>query len=169
MVTTIPHPTSDIRAALQDLELFAAADEIVLASLAEGSELIEFSEHEWMFREHDPAEFIYLVVSGNVSLVTCRPVVGCRQLTELGPGELLGWSPLAQRPRLSASAVATEPVTLLKINLKTITQLKEQNPAFFCEFLQRVIEIVAQRLSATRVQILDMCGVRLPEVQIESD
>ncbi len=169
MVTTISHPSSDIHAALQKLELFVAADEDLLAILAEGSELIECSENGWIFREHDPAEFIYFVVSGKVSLVTCRPVVGCRQLTELGPGELLGWSPLAQRPRLSASAVATEPVTLLKIDLATITQLKDQSPEFYCEFLQRVIEIVAQRLSATRVQILDMCGVRLPEVQIESD
>lgn len=169
MIETLTLPTSDTQAALKAFDLFEGVDEKTLRQLAAQSEIVEFSERECIFRENDLAEYVYFIISGRVSLVICRRDVGCRQLTQLGAGELLGWSPLVQRRRLSASAIVSERTTAVRINAAQITNLKERNPAFFCNFMSRVARIVAQRLAATRLQILDMCGLHLPEFPIDSD
>ena len=47
--------------------------------------------------------------------------------------------------------------------------VNRDNPEFGFEFMHRVAMALAQRLSATRLQLLDMSGFQLPDVQIESD
>lgn len=169
MTETLTLQTSDTVAALKAFSLFEGIDDNSLRQLAAQSEIVEFSARQRIFSENDLAEYVYFIISGRVSLVICRPNVGRRQLMQLGAGELLGWSPLVRRPRLSASAIASEPTTAIKVSAAQITELNEQNPKFFCSFMSHVARIVADRLSATRLQVLDMCGVRLPEIQIESD
>ena len=44
-----------------------------------------------------------------------------------------------------------------------------QNPAFGFHFMHRVACTLADRLSGTRLQLLEMCGVHLPDVALESD
>lgn len=169
MTQSLTLQTPDLLAALKTFDLFEGVDDATLRQLAAHSRIVEYSEPKCIFRENDLSEHVYLIMSGLVDLVICRPDVGCRRLMQLGAGELLGWSPLVQRPRLSASAIVSERITAIEIDAAQIARLNQENPEFFCNFMSHVARIVAQRLSATRLQMLDMCGVRLPEVQIESD
>ena len=140
-----------------------------LERLAEISRTVEFAARKEVFRENEPAEDVFLVISGRVSLVTCAPKIGCRQLMEVGPGELFSWSPLVSRARLSDSAQTLVPTKAIAINGQEVLQLCKDNPEFGFEFMHRTARVLAERLAATRLQLLEMGGVRLPEVAIESD
>ena len=57
----------------------------------------------------------------------------------------------------------------LAINAEAAIALCREDPEFGFEFMHRVAMVLAERLTATRLQLLKHCGGQLPEVQIESD
>ena len=122
-----------------------------------------------MFREDEPAKDVFIVIEGRVSLAIGALRVGCRQLTEVGPGELIGWSPLVRQPRLMDTAHTMTPVKAIVMEGERILALCTERPQFGFEFMQRVAQTLSSRLNATRWQLFKMSGLLLPEVQIESD
>ena len=154
---------------LRGIDFFRGLEDTYLEQLAEISRYVEFPARAEIFRESDVAKEMYVIISGQVSLVTCTPKTGCRQLMVVGDGDLIGWSPLVERQRLFDTAHTAQPTKAIAIDGHKILEICEKNPQFGFEFMRRVAKVLAERLSATRLQILDICGVRLPEVQIESD
>ncbi len=122
-----------------------------------------------LFREQDLADDVYFVIDGRVSLAICAPSVGCRQLMEVGPGDLIGWSPLVGRLRLSDSAQTVTATSVIAVKGDWLLALCGEFPKFGYEFMHRAAQELAKRLAATRLQMLKMTGHALPEVQIESD
>ena len=87
----------DIMNMLRGVEFFQGIADADLLKVAEISKVVEFPVRHDIFRENEPASDVYIVISGRVSLIICAPAVGCRQLMEVGDGELIGWSPLVGR------------------------------------------------------------------------
>ena len=154
---------------LAKIEFLHGLGEDDLNRLAEISRLEEFAAESTVFKEHDPSNTVYFIVSGKVALVTCTPKVGCRTLTQVGPGELMGWSSLTGRNRLFDTARALVASSAIAINGEKLLALCEEHPKLGFELIHRVADVLAQRLASTRLQLLDMTGHRLPEVQLESD
>jgi len=140
-----------------------------LQQVAEIARPEEFPARTEIFREHEKAKDIYIIISGRVSLVICQPKVGCRQLTEAGGGDLVGWSPLVGRARLSDTAYTLEPTKALAVDGDQMLMLCKENPEFGFEFMQRAAQVLAERLSATRLTLLELSGNSLPDIPIESD
>lgn len=154
---------------LRSIQFFHDIADAHLERLAEIARPVEYPEHSDIFQEHDKSKDVYVIISGKVSLVICEPKVGCRQLMQVGDGELVGWSPLVGRHRLSDTARTLTPVKALAIDGEQVIALCRDNPEFGFEFMHRVAMALAERLSATRLQLLDLSGFQLPDVQIESD
>ena len=89
---------------LRGIEFFRGIADEHLERFAEIAQPVEFSPNSIIFREQDEAKYVYLIVTGRVSLISCDPDVGCRELMTVSDGELVGWSPLVERPRLSDTA-----------------------------------------------------------------
>lgn len=140
-----------------------------LAPLADIARVVEYPAKKTIFGEFDQANDVYVIVSGDVSVVVCEPKVGCRQLTTVHSGELLGWSPLLKRGRMSATAVTLTPTKAIVIDGENLIDLCKKDPALGCEFMTRTAQLLADRLFATRVQLLEFSGIHLPEVSLESD
>ena len=116
-------------------------------------------EHEpgaIVFREGQKETRFYLIVNGRVSLEFCTPGLGCKRLQTVGAGELLGWSPILGLSEMTATARVLEPTTLLVIDARQLVTLCEHNPRFGYEFMRRTALALSQRLSATRLQLLDV-------------
>ena len=126
-------------------------------------------EHLGRLAEMSRPIYFYPLVSGKVALDMCAPKVGCRQLMEVGPGEIVGWSPLVERERLSDTALTLTDTKTIALNGEEILRLCADNPQFGFEFMRRAAIALSQRLSATRLQLLEVSGFHLPDVQIESD
>jgi len=154
---------------LRGVDFFHDIADEYLVKLAEIARPVEYPAHSEMFHEHDRAKDMYVIISGKVSLAICGPNVGCRQLMQVGAGELVGWSPLVGRPRLSDTAHTLKPTKALAIDGEQALALCREDPRFGFEFMHRVAIALAQRLSATRLKLLELSGLQLPDVQIESD
>jgi CRP-like cAMP-binding protein len=81
----------------------------------------------------------------------------------------MGWSPLVGRTRLYDTARALTPVKALVFDGDALMEFCGKNPVFGFRFMHRVACTLAERLSGTRLQLLEMSGVHLPEFPIESD
>jgi CRP/FNR family cyclic AMP-dependent transcriptional regulator len=155
--------------AMRGIELFDGFDDEHLQQLAGISRLVEFHPLDTIFKEDEPAGDVYVIISGKVSLATCTPTVGCRKLMEIGDGELMGWSPMVGRIRLSDTARAITATSVVAINGSQLLALCGRHPELGFRFMHRAAVVLAQRLQATRLQLLEMSGHRLPEFAIESD
>lgn len=159
----------EILSPLRETEFFHGIAKEHLERVALISKIVEFPAHHDIFHENEFARDIYFVIRGRVSLAVCTPHAGCRQLMEVGPGELIGWSPLVGRPLLSDTARTLTPTVAVAIDGSRILKLCAEDPQFGFDFMHRVAHTMASRLSATRLQLLELGGQRLPRVQIESD
>jgi len=160
---------SDIMNMLRGVEFFQGIADADLQKVAEISKVVEFPARHDIFRENEPASDVYIVISGRVSLIICSPAVGCRQLMEVGDGELIGWSPLVGRALLSDTAQTITATKSIAMDGQRVLALCKQDPRFGVEFMHRAAQALASRLHAARIQLLKMSGRLLPEAQIESD
>jgi CRP-like cAMP-binding protein len=145
----------------------ALADHSFLAGLAESdvntlnalSFEVHFKEDQIIFREGDPSSFFYLIQSGRVALEVLAPGRVLRIQT-IGEGEELGWSSLLTSVNKQFQARCLEPVTAFAFDGAQIVARCEDDPAFGFRLLRRVLATVADRLRATRLQLLDVYAKR---------
>lgn len=154
---------------LHQTDLFRDIPEMYLEKVAELCRPIEFSANTTMFEEYAKAKDVYVIVSGEVSLAICEPDVSCRQISTVHDGDLIGWSPLVGRRRLSDTAYCVTPVRAYVFDGEELLEFCRANPEFGFEFMHRAACTLADRLSGTRMQLLSMCGFDLPHVQVETD
>jgi CRP-like cAMP-binding protein len=140
-----------------------------LQRLAQITRRVEIPAHQEFFHERDKARDFFVIVSGKVSVVICLPKIGCRELLEVGAGDVMALSPLVGRARLLDSARTKEDTVALALDGEEVLEFCRKNPDFGFEFMHRVSQGLASRLSATRLQFMEMAGFHLPEVQLESD
>jgi CRP-like cAMP-binding protein len=153
---------------LRDLSfLHDVADEDLkhLAAMAEAREL---PAEAVVFREGDTPLHIYLVSEGRVAL-DIRAPRGLVRIHTVGPGELLGWSTLLDSGPMTAGARTLSPCRLIALHAMQVRALCEHNPRLGLEFMRRVALALARRLSATRLQLLDVYRNELPVVAEHGD
>ena len=154
---------------LRGVQFFAGIADEHLRRLAEISQPIDFPAYKEIFHEHDPAKHVYVIIDGKVSLSICQPNLGCRQLAAVGGGELIGWSPLVGRHRLSDTARTLTETRTLAIDGAQVLDLCKNDPEFGFQFMHRASQVLAERLNATRMQLFHFGRHQLPDVQLESD
>ena len=152
----------DVVAALRGVRLLDDLPEEHLQQFAAIGQCAEFPLGGVIFREGDPATDVHLVVFGSVALEICAPGVGCRRILTVGEGDLLGWSPVLENTRLTATARSLTATRTIKIPGRQILTLCEHDPRFGYEFMKRAALALARRLSATRLQLLDLYGGQMP-------
>ena len=96
-----------------------------------------------------------------------RPGRGCTTIQTIGPGELLGWSPVLGSPLMTATSRVLAPATLVALNAGQILAVCEHNPRFGMEFMRRTAQALAVRLNATRLHLLDVYRQDLSFVALE--
>ncbi len=153
---------TDTSQSLGHLPALAGLDEAHLQQLATVAKLRAFPAGKTIFREGEPANDVYFIATGNVGLDICAPAVGCRRILTIGAGELLGWSPLFDQHRLTATARALSEVQAWVLSGAEIQAMCASDPRFGYEFMRRAALAIAQRLSATRLQLLNVYGDQMP-------
>jgi CRP-like cAMP-binding protein len=127
--------------------------------LAEVALEVQFARDQIVFREGDETSLFYLLASGKVALEVSAPGRVVRKQT-LGEGDELGWSSLLGNAGKTFQARSLEPVRAIGFDAIRLRQVWEQDPAFGYQFMTRLLKVVAQRLQATRLQLLDLYAPR---------
>ena len=109
-----------------------------------------------VFREGDAGPSVYLVEEGLVAIELVVPGRGPITILTVGPGEIFGWSSLFyQRPKTSA-ARALAPTRALALDSARLRTLCDSDPVFGYALTRRILQVVSERLKATRIQLLDV-------------
>lgn len=125
-----------------------------LKLLADASMAAEFKENEVIFREGDPANRFYLILSGSVELLSSRRDEPSVHIQSIGAGEVLGWSWLFPPYYWNFEARAIEPTRAIFFYGTRLRERCEVDPGFGYELMKRMSCVMLQRLQATRRQLL---------------
>jgi CRP/FNR family cyclic AMP-dependent transcriptional regulator len=127
---------------------------------ADCASLRRFGPGQEVFHEGNDARDFYLIQSGGVKLEAFVPGCGRVTIQTLGPGEPLGWSWLFPPYQWHFTASATSPTELIVFDAASLRDKAEENRDFGNELLTRVAKILLQRLQTTRLQLIDLYGMR---------
>lgn len=150
--------------ALRAMAQAANVSEATLARVAEVSRFVEFADGATLFREGDSPTHAYFVCDGRVALQINVPPRGATRLLTLGAGELVGWSPFLGGSGMTASAVAIGDVSLVEVDAKALRGVMNAEPRVGFEVMRWVASAVSKRLTATRLQLLDIYETEAPPI-----
>ena len=151
--------TVQVQSALASHPFLARLPESDIEKLAALSFEAHFQAEQIIFREGDPSSFFYLILSGHIALEVQAPGRVLRIQT-VGEGDELGWSSLLASVNKQFQARCLEPVMALAFDGAQIVAQCESDTAFGFRLLRKVLATVADRLRATRLQLLDVYAKR---------
>lgn len=123
----------------------------------------EYSEDEVIFEQGNPAEYLYLVVVGEV-IVRFKPDDGPSLLVARVSSEgVVGWSAALGSPTYTSSAVCDTPCKLLRVRNDDLRQLCARYPDTGVLVLERLAAVISERLRNTHEHVVAMLeqGLRL--------
>lgn len=140
------------------VRLLASASEELLSELARISHIRDVAAQTTVFRHGEPARTVFLLREGQVLIEICAAGVGCRQVATIGPGELLGWSPVLASGSYTTTARTGTPSSLIELDGSELNRVFAQRPELGYEFMKHLALAMAKRLNATRLQLLNVYG-----------
>jgi CRP-like cAMP-binding protein len=116
-------PSAWERETLMNLTLLAALERETLAAMLEIATVRTIGSRQMLFREGDPADTMYCVLSGYVRTFHLAPQGREVDLLVHEPGDLVGASACMHGDAYCASAQATDSVKIVQFNLARVREL----------------------------------------------
>lgn len=138
-----------LEAFLATVPLFAGLEPSALSDLRGAAEPFAFGPGQWLFRQDDPADGVYLVAGGEVALNARTPGDGLVELARVGPGGLVGEFCLLDGGRRSAEALVLEPVHGFLVQYARFDAMRAGERPGALEVLDRLRTEVARRTRTT--------------------
>lgn len=109
-----------------------------------------------IFEQGEPAVYFYLMISGAVT-INFKPEDGEEiDITRIKSGGMIGWSAVIGRRNYTSAAICTEFTKLLRVRGADLQALCEQHPETGNLFVDRMADVVAQRLESSHPQVLQL-------------
>lgn len=150
---------TEVRTALAGHPFLAGLPEADIAKLAELAFEVRFQPEQVLFREGDPSSFFYLIVTGHIALELQAPGRVFR-IETIEQGDDLGWSSLLESVNKQFQARCLEPTRALAFDGPRLIALCEEDTQLGFRLMRKVVATVADRLRATRLQLLDVYAKR---------
>jgi CRP-like cAMP-binding protein len=116
----------------------------------------EFAADSIVLHEGDDATPMGILISGRLALRTLVPERGPVTILSVEPGDIFGWSALLAGTQAQSTVVATEKSRALVIEGAPLRAALKEDHALAASLYPRVLQAVARRLRATRLQLLDL-------------
>jgi CRP/FNR family transcriptional regulator, cyclic AMP receptor protein len=146
---------ADVDLALRRQPLMREFTPAQFEELMHAAEMVEYDPGEVIHREGDECTQLFLVVRGHVALELAGRSEVLRVET-VGPGEEFGWTAMLMGAGRYFQARALDGVQALAFDAAVLRQMCEDDPSFGYALMSRLLAVVAGRLQATRLQIVDM-------------
>ena len=127
-----------------------------LQQIASIAEIRVYDARDILFHEGEPAEYVYLVVTGRIMLELCPATIYQKNLMRVGPGEMLGWSSFVEQRNYASTGVVVAPTQLVKIDGKQLRAICDRDPEFGYDFMHRIMRALAKRLTTTWSQLANI-------------
>ncbi len=116
-----------------------------------------------IFQQGELAEYLYILVDGEVN-IRYKPDDGpVLNVTRVHPGGVVGWSAALGNPEYTSSAVCISDCQMLRVRGQDLRQLCEQHPETGVLILERLAAVIAERLRNTHQQVMALLeqGLRI--------
>jgi CRP/FNR family cyclic AMP-dependent transcriptional regulator len=107
-----------------------------------------------LFEQGTPAEFLFLVVGGEVA-IRYKPDDGpALTVARVRPGGVVGWSAALGSRLYTSGAVCTAYTQMLRVRGSDLRTLCEEHPDTGILILERLATVIAERLRNTHEQVM---------------
>lgn len=134
---------------LRSTALFADLDEAQLQRVLEICREQRYQSGEVIFREGEPGNRLFLIVSGSVRISRDIPNAGEEALAVLKPGTCFGEMSVLDRSERSTDAFAAEDCVLATISRPDLELLLEFDRELAYKVLRAFVRLLSTRLRAT--------------------
>ncbi len=117
---------------------------------------VSFAAGERIFNEGSKADRFWIIHTGTVALDLHVPGRRAAVIETLGIGDLLGWSWLMPPQRWHLGAEASSPVRAYEFDAAAVRDMCGKDPALDHALCMYVARVIADRLRAARVRLLDL-------------
>ncbi len=132
---------------------FADVSEESLKQLAMIAEEKTIPANTVVFNEGDPAEYLSVILQGEVNIQYRLGTGELRTVDTLVAGDLLGWSALIEPYRYTAIATTTKPTQVARLDGPQLRKLCEGDPLLGYKLTSQIAKLLAHRLEGARVQL----------------
>lgn len=154
----------EVVSALKNIPWFAELKPEHFERIVEAASIRPVKAGEELFKEGDREDCFYVVIEGRVALSIFVPHRGKIRIYTAEPMDMIGWSVATPTVRQrTAGATVVQSGRLAAFDAEKIRQMCEEDHDFGYLFMRRVANIIAGRLLATRLQLLDMFDSPTPE------
>ena len=137
---------------------FAGVSHDELAGLAAATSSIEVAAGDFLARSGEAADHLYAVVSGRAGIEIAatgrEPIV----VATVHAGEIVGWSWFVAPFRWRFDVVAMDAVQALAVDAVALRAAFAADHELGYRLAQRLVTVMAARLDATRLQLVDVYG-----------
>ena len=144
---------------MKEHNFFDGFDKEALELMAGCARNETFRAGEYIFKSNSDATHFYIIRHGNVSVELPVPGRGRITLQTVGEHETLGWSWLMPPYRWWADAKAISLVRAISLDAVCLRDKMEDDHELGYRLMQRFVPVLAERLHATTVQLLDLYGL----------
>lgn len=123
---------------------------------------VRFENGDFLCREGERANHFYLLREGQVSLEIRLPERGGIRVDTLDADDILGWSWIIAPYVWHFDARAVGAVRALALDGACLRDKLERDHDLGYELLKRFAPLIEQRVTATRLQLLDIYGRNAP-------
>jgi len=117
-----------------------------------------------LFKQGDPGDSIYLLVSGQMLIRLGAPAQDDRTLATLGPGAILGeMGPLVNTPR-TATAITSAESHLWRISTRAFHNALEHGDAWATSFLLATAQVLGRRVMGMNEELVKLSAELRPNL-----
>ena len=141
---------------IDQLAIFEGMDTTQRNLLKSYFDVCECNDEEVIFAQGGSAEYLYVVIEGDVS-IHFKPDDGPPLVvSRIQDGGVFGWSAALGRDTYTSCAVCVEGSSAFSVLGEELKQLCEQYPDTGVIILERLAEVIAQRLQKTHANVVEM-------------
>ena len=130
-------------------DIFADLEEEELEGVAEICEVLEMRSGEYVFREGDEGDRLYIVESGEVRISRVVPGTGEEAITVLKRGACFGEMAILDKSKRSTDAIVNARCKLLSISRANFEMMLQSDQVLANKVLWSVVRMLCARLRMT--------------------
>jgi len=147
---------TDLIKELKSHRLFRNTEDNAIAAIAKFSSHHDFMKKQFIFEAGNPADTVYLVIKGQISIELHHPVRGTIVLETLSAGQFIGLSWLNLPAVWTFDARSVSDVSVIKIDAVKLDSLcnEDRNNGYI--IMKNLAILTRDRLQSTRLQLMDV-------------
>lgn len=129
-----------------------------MKKLAACMDVYQMSRETVLFYEGDKADYLALIIKGQVHVVKFNSQNQPKHIATLGPGKTIGEMTLIDGESRSASAITVGDVTLMVMTVDHFNRLVNEWPGVAVILVLKIAKLMSQYLRQTSGRLIDYVG-----------